>query len=189
MARGDGQAGGETLKISEGAGGAGGGARKAAPVHGAAGGGARRAASSAGVAGGGARQAASINGRAARAVDFTARVKAVLGAIPRGRVVSYGQVAQLAGSPGAARQVVRILHTCAGPERLPWHRVLRKNGEIALPPARGGEEQRARLEDEGVEFGFGDRVDLDRFGWRPRRAIRPVGKVAAKDPAKVARKA
>jgi alkylated DNA nucleotide flippase Atl1 len=42
---------------------------------------------------------------------------------------------------------------------------LRKNGEIALPPARGGEEQRARLEDEGVEFGFGDRVDLASKGY------------------------
>lgn len=112
-------------------------------------------------------------------------MKAVLRAIPRGRIVSYGQVAQLAGSPGASRQVVRILHTCAGPERLPWHRVLRKNGEIALPPGRGGEEQRARLEEEGVEFGFDGRVDLDRFGWRPRRVIRPVLKVAVKVPAKV----
>jgi methylated-DNA-protein-cysteine methyltransferase related protein len=116
-------------------------------------------------------------------------VKAVLRAIPRGRIASYGQVAQLAGNPGASRQVVRILHTCAGPERLPWHRVLRKNGEIALPAGRGGEEQRARLEEEGVEFGFGDRVDLERYGWRPRRAIRVVMKVAAKAPLRVARKA
>jgi methylated-DNA-protein-cysteine methyltransferase-like protein len=154
-----------------------------------AGGEARRASSGAGGAGGGARKATSINGRAARAVDFTARVKAVLRAIPRGRIVSYGQVAQLAGNPGASRQVVRILHTCAGPERLPWHRVLRKNGEIALPPGRGGEEQRARLEEEGVEFGFGDRVDLDRFGWRPRRVIRPVLKAAANARSKVSRKA
>jgi methylated-DNA-protein-cysteine methyltransferase-like protein len=135
------------------------------------------------------RKASSVNGRAARTVDFTARVKAVLRAIPRGRIASYGQVAQLAGNPGASRQVVRILHTCAGPERLPWHRVLRKNGEIALPSGRGGEEQRARLEEEGVEFGFGDRVDLDRFAWRPRRTIRPVGKAAATIPAKVSRKA
>lgn len=125
------------------------------------------------------RKSAPINRRAAGAVDFTARVKAVLRAIPRGRVASYGQVAQLAGNPGASRQVVRILHTCAGPEGLPWHRVLRKNGEIALPPARGGEEQRARLEEEGVEFGFHDRVDLDQFGWRPRRVILPVVRVAA----------
>ena len=133
---------------------------------------------------GSARKPPSINGRAARAVDFTARVKTVLRAIPRGRIASYGQVAQLAGNPGAARQVVRILHTCALPERLPWHRVLRKNGEIALPPWRGGEEQRARLEEEGVEFGFGDRVDFDRFGWRPRRAIRPALKVAGKTSSK-----
>jgi methylated-DNA-protein-cysteine methyltransferase related protein len=89
-------------------------------------------------------------------------------------VASYGQVALLAGNPGAARQVVRILHACAGPQRLPWHRVLRKNGEIALPAGRGGEEQRARLEAEGVEFGFDDRVDLERFAWRPRAVPRPA---------------
>ena len=171
------------------AGGAGGGARKASSRAGRPGGTMRKAFLNAGAAGGGARKAPSINGRAAAAVDFTARVKAVLRAIPRGRIVSYGQVAQLAGNPGASRQVVRILHTCAGPERLPWHRVLRKNGEIALPPGRGGEEQRARLEEEGVEFGFSDRVDLDRFGWRPRRVTMPALKVAAKVAAKVSRKA
>jgi methylated-DNA-protein-cysteine methyltransferase-like protein len=153
------------------------------------GGGTLNASVGAGGAGGDARNPASINGRAARAVDFTARVKAVLRAIPRGRIATYGQVAQLAGNPGASRQVVRILHTCAGPERLPWHRVLRKNGEIALPPGLGGEEQRARLEEEGVEFGFGDRVDLDRFGWRPRRAIRAVVKAVGKAATKVPRKA
>jgi methylated-DNA-protein-cysteine methyltransferase related protein len=159
-------------------GGAEGGAREASSGESRAGRGAWKAVSAAGRSGGAARTGLSGNGRAARAVDFTARVKAVLRAIPRGRIVSYGQVAQLAGNPGASRQVVRILHTCAGPERLPWHRVLRKNGEIALPPGRGGEEQRARLEEEGVEFGFDDRVDLDRFAWRPRRAIKPVSKVA-----------
>lgn len=112
------------------------------------------------------------NGRAAGAADFTARVKAVLRAIPRGRVTSYGQVAVFAGNPGASRQVVRILHACAGPERLPWHRVLRKNGDIALPAGRGGEEQRARLEDEGVEFLANDCVDLELYAWRPRRRFR-----------------
>jgi methylated-DNA-protein-cysteine methyltransferase related protein len=106
------------------------------------------------------------------APDFTTRVKAVLRAIPRGRVVSYGQVATLAGSPGAARQVVRILHACAGREKLPWHRVLRKSGAIALPSGRGAEEQRALLEGEGVEFLANECVDLDSFAWRPRRGIR-----------------
>jgi methylated-DNA-protein-cysteine methyltransferase related protein len=134
-------------------------------------------------------KAALTNGRAEAQADFTARVKAVLRAIPRGRVVGYGQVAILAGNPGASRQVVRILHTCAGPERLPWHRVVRKNGEIALPPGRGGDEQRARLEAEGVEFGFDDRVDLARFGWRPRRAIRPVAKAVDNASTKVSRRA
>lgn len=145
--------------------------------------------SRAGNGGGRAPKATPGERRASGTVDFTIRVKAVLRAIPRGRVTSYGQVAALAGSPGASRQVVRILHACAGPEKLPWHRVLRKSGEIALPAGRGGEEQRALLEAEGVELGFDDRVDLDRFAWRPRRAIGPIPEVASKIASKVASEA
>jgi len=99
---------------------------------------------------------------------LTERVKRVLRAIPRGRVASYGQVARLAGRPGAARQVVRVLHACSGKDRLPWHRVLRATGQIALPTAGGREEQRARLEQEGVRFLVDGRVDLERHLWRPR---------------------
>jgi len=116
---------------------------------------------------------ASVSGpttRAGSGSPFSDRVKALLRRIPKGRVASYGQVALLAGNPRAARQVVRLLHTCSARDRLPWHRVLRADGNIALPRARGFEEQRALLEDEGVRFLADGRVDLDRHLWRPRGA-------------------
>ena len=88
-------------------------------------------------------------------------------AIPAGRVSTYGKVAAAAGYPFYHRAVARVLRL-EPPDQLPWHRVLGAGGEIKLPGA-GAEEQRARLELEGVQF-RGRRVDMDRFehsfqGW------------------------
>lgn len=96
---------------------------------------------------------------------FTKRVIEVLGRIPHGRVATYGQIAALAGNPRAARQVVRILHSCSRSHNLPWHRVINTRGRISLAPGDGFELQRAMLSDEGVVFGIGDRIDLNRYGW------------------------
>ncbi|OLB87997.1 MAG: hypothetical protein AUI17_01770 [Acidobacteriales bacterium 13_2_20CM_2_55_5] len=73
------------------------------------------------------------------------RIVAAIRRIPRGKVSTYGAVACGAGYPGAARQVVGVLHRSLG---LPWHRVLGAGGEIKL---RGDSaiEQRLRLESEG----------------------------------------
>jgi len=71
----------------------------------------------------------------------------------------------MAGNPRAARQVVRILHTCSKNEGLPWHRVVNREGRISLKRLHGYEKQRQLLEDEGIEFGLGDRIDLGRFLW------------------------
>ncbi len=81
--------------------------------------------------------------------------------IPRGKVSTYGAIARAAGFPGAARQVVRALHSSVG---LPWHRVLGAGGEIKL---RGDNaiEQRLRLEAEGVSF-RGRKVDMARNEFR-----------------------
>jgi methylated-DNA-protein-cysteine methyltransferase-like protein len=98
---------------------------------------------------------------------FTERALAVLRAIPRGRVASYAQVAALAGSPLAARQVVRVLHSLSRAERLPWHRVISSRGVIALKRGQGFEEQAARLSAEGVKVGPRGEVDLARYGWKP----------------------
>lgn len=94
---------------------------------------------------------------------FTAEVVRILKEIPPGRVVTYGQVARLAGSPRAARQVVRILHTMSEKHQLPWHRVVNAKGEIAVPDDESREVQRMLLESEDVEFLSDGRVDLSVF--------------------------
>jgi len=98
---------------------------------------------------------------------FTRQVKAVIRAIPRGRVATYGQVAALAGRERAARGVAWILHSSSEAASLPWHRVIGGQGRISLPRRRGFEEQKARLAAEGVAVGPGGRVALKRFQWEP----------------------
>lgn len=99
--------------------------------------------------------------------DFTRRVRDVVSAVPRGRVVTYGQVAALAGNVRGARGVAWILHSSSEAVGLPWHRVVNARGGISLPPGRGFEEQRRRLTAEGVIMTPDGRVDLRRFGWEP----------------------
>ena len=94
---------------------------------------------------------------------FTAEVVRILKEIPPGRVVTYGQVARLAGSPRAARQVVRILHTMSEKHQLPWHRVVNAKGEIAVPDDESRAIQRMLLESEDVVFLSDGRVDLSVF--------------------------
>ena len=94
---------------------------------------------------------------------FTAEVVRILQEIPEGRVVTYGQVARMAGSPRAARQVVRILHTMSEKHRLPWHRVVNIRGEIAVPDEDSKVLQRMLLLREGVAFLADGRVDLAQF--------------------------
>ena len=93
------------------------------------------------------------------------RVKEVIKKVPKGKVATYGQIAALAGNPRAARQVVRILHTSSGKERLPWHRIVNRQGRIALKPGYGYEIQRELLLGEGVEFDENDAIDFDRYLW------------------------
>jgi methylated-DNA-protein-cysteine methyltransferase-like protein len=111
--------------------------------------------------------------RAGRASgSFTlARLRHVIARVPRGRVITYGQVAKFAGFPGAARLTVKALY---GAQGLPWHRVVAAGGRIALP-GEEGREQRLRLTMEGVTF-RGGRVRMDLHGWVPRaRKVRPDG--------------
>ncbi len=97
--------------------------------------------------------------------ESVARIVAVLKEIPEGRVTSYGRVAARAGLPGGARLVVRVLHSLTDKEGIPWHRVLRADGGIALPEGGGLELQRALLAREGVESSPAGKVDLGRYLW------------------------
>lgn len=98
-------------------------------------------------------------------MNFYQRVGLVCGAIPPGRVASYGQIARLCGSPRAARQVGRALAQGVSDNA---HRVVNSTGVLSgaaafLVPGL----QRGLLEAEGVEVSPGEQVDLERFGWRP----------------------
>ena len=107
----------------------------------------------------------SYNGR----VTAYERIYKVVRRVPRGRVATYGQIAALAGLPGHARQVGYALHACPENSSVPWQRVINASGEISLRSSSDAEGlQRALLEAEGVEFDERERVDLERFGWKPR---------------------
>jgi methylated-DNA-protein-cysteine methyltransferase-like protein len=100
--------------------------------------------------------------------DRYRRIHRVVAAIPEGRVATYGQVALLAGLPRRARLVGRAMAELPDGSDVPWHRVVNAQGRIS---SRGGSPhehfQRQMLEDEGVAFGTGGRIDLERFGWDP----------------------
>jgi len=97
-----------------------------------------------------------------------ARIYAAVRRIPRGRVATYGQIAELAGLPGHARQVGYALHALPAGTTVPWHRVLNARGALSLRREAGAElTQRLLLEREGVRFDAGGRVDLARVRWQP----------------------
>jgi methylated-DNA-protein-cysteine methyltransferase-like protein len=97
------------------------------------------------------------------------RIHDVLRRIPRGRVATYGQVAELAGLPRQPRLVGYVLNALPPDTPLPWHRVVNAKGEVS--PRRdglGGEQiQRQLLSREGVRFRDG-RLSLERYRWQPR---------------------
>ena len=98
-----------------------------------------------------------------------ARIHAVVRRIPKGRVATYGQVAELAGLPRAARQVGYAMAALRPGDRVPWQRVVNARGEVSPRAAPGAELlQRRLLEREGVRFDAAGRIPLARYGWRPR---------------------
>ncbi len=105
-----------------------------------------------------------------RSTGFFEDVYAYLRQIPKGKVVTYGQVAYAVGRPRAARQVGYALHVNPQPIVIPCHRVVNRYGRLAPAFAFGGEEvQAALLEKEGVkvERKNGEYVvDLAEYQWR-----------------------
>jgi methylated-DNA-protein-cysteine methyltransferase-like protein len=88
--------------------------------------------------------------------------------IPKGKVATYGQLAELAGIPGGARVAGAAMRTSKG---LPWQRVLGKRGKhragVAILDPVGAAVQRKLLEAEGVELTDRGLIDLRRYGWLP----------------------
>lgn len=98
---------------------------------------------------------------------FTEEVVGIIRRIPEGRVMTYGQIAALAGSPRGARQVVRILHAMSDKHKLPWHRVVNAQGQIAIQEDEGRSLQLILLESEGVSISLHGRIDLEEYRFWP----------------------
>lgn len=94
-------------------------------------------------------------------------VYTVVSRIPRGKVATYGQIAELAGYAGRARQVGYALAALPDDADVPWHRVINTRGQVSPRSHTNIHElQRHLLESEGIEF-VNDRVDLNEVRWQP----------------------
>ena len=91
--------------------------------------------------------------------------------VPQGSVVSYGQVADLAGLPGKARLVGKALGCIPKDgwqgQQVPWHRVINSQGKISLPvESEGYKNQRELLLSEGVIV-LGNKIKMSTYQWQP----------------------
>ena len=102
-------------------------------------------------------------------LSFNEQVYALVRAIPRGKVLSYGRVAMLLGVPHGARAVGWALaNLVRSPRDVPWHRVVNAQGRVSIKGSpEGAIEQRRRLEDEGIMFDANDRFKLVAYLWEP----------------------
>jgi methylated-DNA-protein-cysteine methyltransferase-like protein len=98
-------------------------------------------------------------------LGFRQQVEALVARIPKGRVMTYGQLAALCGRPTAARIVGGIAHF--GDPDLPWQRVVNKRGGLAAGYPGGRQGHRQVLEQEGVAVSDDLRVDIDKLIWWP----------------------
>ena len=98
-------------------------------------------------------------------VNFRDRVCSLVSDIPEGKVMSYGQVAALCGEPRAARIVGGIAHY--GPEYLPWHRIVKKDGGLASGYYGGLNGHKIDLERENVVIVDYKVVDIESLRWWP----------------------
>jgi methylated-DNA-protein-cysteine methyltransferase-like protein len=102
------------------------------------------------------------------APNFYEQVYAVVRRIPRGRVTSYGRVAEMLGRPWAARAVgyaLGALRQQRDTAPIPWQRVVNSQGRISLPAAAGGSYQAELLRAEGVAVDDNLRIDLSVYLW------------------------
>ncbi len=101
--------------------------------------------------------------------NYRERVYEIVRRIPVGRVMTYGQIADILGEGYPPRTVAFVMH--AADEKDPWHRVINaqggcSTGRIVLPP----DKQQRMLEAEGVMFDARGRCDLGRYRWSPDEA-------------------
>ena len=101
-------------------------------------------------------------------VPFDLRVFEKVSRIPCGKMATYGQIADLIGTFGCARQVGWALSRLPLPSSVPWHRVVNAKGLISMSPSRRGSDylQRERLISEGVVIDKDNSIHLRKYLWR-----------------------
>ncbi len=98
--------------------------------------------------------------------QFKTLVHELVAQIPKGRVMTYGQIAALCGHPYAARIVGGVAHW--GDPNLPWQRVVKKDGSLAEGYPGGTEGHRQALEAEGVKVSEEYKINVQELLWQPR---------------------
>lgn len=98
---------------------------------------------------------------------YRERVYEIVRTIPRGRVMTYGQLAEILGEGYTPRTVGFVMHSSS--DKTPWHRVMNaqgacSTGKIVLPH----DKQQRMLEAEGVVFNEHGRCDLEKYLWIPK---------------------
>lgn len=97
--------------------------------------------------------------------EYTERIIYFIKNIPKGRVLTYGRVALLAGNSRGARQVSWALRSMTEKHDLPWHRVISSKGIISIKDDAGYALQKELLLAEGISFNGKDQIDLDQYMW------------------------
>jgi methylated-DNA-protein-cysteine methyltransferase-like protein len=103
------------------------------------------------------------------ALQFDQRVYASVALVPRQRLATYGQIAELIGAYGSARQVGWALRRLALPSSVPWHRVVNAMGHISMSQGREGSDwmQISMLRAEGIPVAEDGRLPLGVYRWVP----------------------
>ena len=100
--------------------------------------------------------------------NFFSAVHRIVGSIPPGSVMTYGQIASMAGNPRASRAVGYALRAIPRGMDIPWHRVVNSKGDISSRRTMQGDDdrslQRVLLESEGIEFSDSGRINLKQYG-------------------------
>ena len=101
--------------------------------------------------------------------SFDQRVWSVVSQIPPGQLATYGQIADLIGAYGCARQVGWALRRLALPSTVPWHRVVNAQGRISMSLSREGSDwiQRELLVAEVIPVDAEGKLPLARYRWLP----------------------
>ena len=101
--------------------------------------------------------------------SFDLRVYEVVSRIPFGQVATYGQIAELIGAYGCARQIGWSLKRLRLPSTIPWHRVINAKGEVSMSIGREGTDwiQIDLLKSEGVFIDQELKIQLRRYLWKP----------------------